>query len=258
MEECVANPGMRRNSPFGSDAAQGRDTIVMVRWALTIACGYLVVFSEEASGPVGLGPLVIVAFLASNLVIGRLPLEVVAATRFHLALGALDSMLIGASLYFAGQMSVELVVLFLGVLVFAIAGFRLGAIAALTMGVALVSLFMVWFAGSQPQRHSGMLLRVPFLLAAALVYAWLAESGRNGGVRKPGASDVLFEIEHDLTTQLDAIRRCQVALAQGLVSAGQAALDEVARGNEQMRAKAAGPEPHAAAAPYQSAVAHAA
>jgi hypothetical protein len=222
-----------------------RDTIVLVRWALVIACAYLVLFSEGSSGARGLGPWVIVVFLASNLVVGRFSLEFLSTPRFVIGIGVLDSVLIGASLYCAGQMSVELLVLFLGVLVSAIAGFRSGLIAGITLGLTFASLLIVWFGGAQPLWRSSMLLRVPFLLAAALVYAWLSEAGRHlpsadgqaDAMRPSGYGvDALMQ---DLSRQLDAIKRCQTALANGSLAAAQTAMAEIAQQHREISATAA-------------------
>ncbi len=236
MIEPVASPGSRAAvSPVRATVLH-RDTVVMVRWALTITCAYLVLFSEQSSGTFGFGPAVIVAFLASNLLIGRLPAQSATTPRFNLGIAALDSVLIAASLYCAGQLSVELVVLLLGVLVLAIAGLQLGVIAALTIGLATASLLMVWANGGQPMRYSGMLLRVPFLLAAALIYAWLAEAGRRAAPQDAHASEVINDLARDLSWQFEAIQRCQAVMSQGLVSAAQSVLAEIADQNRAMRA----------------------
>ena len=252
MAESIAN------SQSLSASSAHRDTIVMVRWALTITCAYLVLFSEQSRGAVGLGPLVIVAFLASNLAIGRLPARSVASPPFHLGVAALDSVLIGLSLFVAGQLSVELVVLLLGVLVLAIAGIRLGIIAMLTIGLAVASLLMVSVNGSEPLRHSSMLLRVPFLLAAAVAYAWLAEAGRPERGEEAHPADVVSDLARDLSQQFETIERCQAAAAQGLVSAAQGLLAEVAQLNLQMRAKAAGVQLQQVEPHHTPAVAHSA
>ena len=253
MAESVPSP-----QSFANTTLAKRDTIVLVRWSLAITCAYLVLFSEESRGVTGLAPLVIVAFLASNLVIGRLPGRAITWPGFHIGVATLDSVLIGLSLYYAGQLSVELVVLLLGVLVLAIAGIRLGIIALLTIGLAAASLLMVAVNGSEPLHHSSMLLRVPFLLAAAVAYAWLAETGRPQPAVEARASEVVGDLAHDLSLQFEAIERCQAAASQGLVSVAQGLLAEIAQANLQMRAKAAGVELPQAEAHRAPAVAHSA
>ncbi len=251
MSESVANHQSASATSPVDHAAVRRNTVVMVRWALVITCAYMVLFSEQTRGVAGLGPVVIVAFLASNLIIGRLPAPVVNGPAFHLGVAALDTVLIGLSLFCAGQLSVELVVLLLGALVLAIAGMRLGIIALLTMALAVASLLMVWINGSEPLHHSSMLLRVPFLLAAAVAYAWLAETERPAAAGR--AADVVGDLARDLALQFEAIERCQTAASQGLVSATQGLLGEIAQVNLRMRGQVADalapevPEHHAPA-----------
>lgn len=217
-----------------------RDTLATVRWALIIACAYLVLFSEKSSGALGAGPLVIAVFLATNLAIGRLRPEVVAAPGFAVGLAVLDTALIVTSLHVAGQLSVELVVLCLGVLILTIGGLRTGPIAAATMGMTAAYLLIVWLSGSAILWRSSMLLRVPFLLTAALCYAWLAEPGRRGSAAAtPGGSEVANAFSRDLSAQREAIRRCQEAFEQGRTSAAQAGLNAIAAYNDDMTVKAA-------------------
>ena len=54
----------------------------------------------------------------------------------------------------------------------------LGVIAGATLALSLVSLAVGWLTGSAPLLESGVLLRVPFLLGAAMVFAMLVNSGR--------------------------------------------------------------------------------
>lgn len=256
MAESVASAQSVGEMSPANTAFAHRDTIVMVRWALIITCAYLVLFSENSRGAAGLAPLVIVAFLASNLIIGRLPARALTWPAFHISVATLDTVLIGLSLYCAGQLSPELVVLLLGVLVLAIAGIRLGVIAVLTVGLAAASLLMVSVNGSEPLRHSSMLLRVPFLLAAAVAYAWLAELGRHEPGAEARASEVVSDLAHNLSLQFETIERCQAAAAQGLVSSTQGLLAEIAQANLQMRARVAGAPVREAEAHHAPAVAH--
>jgi len=226
----------------GQSALARRQTIVMVRTALAIACAYLILFSQGSSGATGMGPLVIVFFLASNLVVGRLRPELIGTQPFNVSIAVLDTVLIAASLYFAGQLSVELVVLFLGVLILAIAGLHLGAIASVTIGMSVVYILLVWMGGRESLTQSSMLLRVPFLLCAALVYGWVTEAARSE--RAAHEQDVAAgnsSVANDLGAQSEAIRRCEQAMADGAHGTACAALDEIAALNAKMQAKLAPP-----------------
>ena len=217
---------------------QRHDTMVMVQWTLAIACAYLVLFSSGSPGEVGLGALVIVAFLAANLVVGRLSPDVVSSAQGNLGVAALDTILIIASLYVASQLSVELIVLSLGILLLTVAGLRLGAIAAASAGLMVVYVLMVaLFSGTESLERTSTLLRVAFLFTAAITYAWLVEVGRNAGAdARTGAVD---DMAQQLSAQRDTIARCQRALSDGATDAAHSALRELAGQNQSMMAKVA-------------------
>jgi hypothetical protein len=195
-------------------------TILHVQWALAIACSYLVLFGSESGDPNGLGPLVVAGFLATNLVIGRLPAALAERALFGVVLAAVDSALLVASLYVAGQLSAELVLFCLGILILAIAGLRIGPIALATSAYTAVYLGIVWFTGDATLWRSSVLLRVPLLFSAAIVYAWLVELGSRGAAARvtPVVSDPTSALLEQVAAQRAAIERCQAALGAGDVS----------------------------------------
>lgn len=214
-------------------------TILHVQWALAIACAYLVLFGRESGDPNGVGPLVVAGFLATNLVVGRLRPAVVQRPLFGFALAVVDALLIVASLYVAGQLSVELVLLCLGILILAIAGLRIGPIALATLVLTAVDLGIVWYTGGASLWRSSVLLRVPLLFAAAIVYAWLVELGSRGAAARaevdavpPGA------LLDEVSAQWEAIQRCQAALREGALHDAGAALRDVAAQNQAIRMRA--------------------
>lgn len=218
-----------------SPAAARLGTILHVQWALAIACAYLVLFGHESGDPQGLGPLVVVGFLATNLILGRQRPELAETPLFGIALAAVDAVLIATSLYVAGQLSVELVLLCLGILVLAIAGLRTGPIAVATLALTAVYLAIVWFTGDGTLWRSSVLLRVPLLFSAAIVYAWLVEVG---GRATPTIFPVAPEaplLREEVGSQREAIEKCQAALRAGSLSEADAALRQVAEQNQAMR-----------------------
>lgn len=225
--------------PQNSSAAVARDpdanAIVTVRWALILTCAYLMLMgrSSGAEVPTWLGPLLIAAYLASNLAVGRARQPYSQGLKVGLAV--LDSCFIAASLWVAGQLSVELLLLCLGVLVLAIAGLSVGTIAGVTIGLAVASLGMSWLTGGAPPLQSSLLLRVPFLLGAAMVFALLVDSRRGAGPLD--RDDLMESISAHVTQQNDAIRRCNAALADGAVKSAHAAMEDVIFHNRQMAQK---------------------
>lgn len=214
-------------------------TILHVQWALAIACAYLVLFGHEKADPMALGPLVIVGFLATNVVVGRLSAATVESPLFGFVIAVVDALLITTSLYVAGQLSIELVLLCLGILVLAIAGLRIGPIALATLALTSVYLGIVWYTGDETLWRSSVLLRVPLLFTAAIVYAWLVELGGRSnaaGARHAAAAvDPRAALLDEVSTQWDAIQRCQAALRAGSAADVEAALREVAAQNQSLR-----------------------
>ena len=215
-------------------------TILHVQWALAIACAYLVLFGRESGDANGVGPLVVAGFLATNLVVGRLRPAVVQRAAVRLALAVVDALLIVASLYVAGQLSPELVLLCLGILILAIAGLRIGPIALATLALTAVYLAIVWYTGGTSLWRSSVLLRVPLLFTAAIVYAWLVEMGSRSAAARTEAAEVhpAAALLDEVSAQWEAIQRCQGALREGVMHDAEAALRDVAAQNQAIRMRA--------------------
>jgi hypothetical protein len=197
-------------------------TILLVQWALALACTYMVLFSEQSSGIAGWGSLVVLAFLVMNLAIGRVEAAIAQSRTFMVVVGLLDAVLIVASLQASGQMSVELVLLCLGIVILAVAGLRLPTIAIASLGMMSAYMLIVVWTGDESPWHTGTLLRLPFLFTAAVVYAWFVELGSSSP-----APDGPSGMREDLASQLEAIERCRLALGSAETSTVESALAEI-------------------------------
>jgi hypothetical protein len=227
-------------SPRSAALEKQRETIVLVRWALILTCAYLMVLGRSTSGPTWFGPLLVAAFLGSNLIVGRMARPYFGMQSFKIAMAVMDTCFIAASLWVAQQLSVELLLLCLGVLVMAIAGLSLGVIAAVTMGLSLASLAVAWVGGAQFVWQSSVLLRVPLLLGAALVFALLVEGQGSRRAATPVKSDDLISaLAGHVASQQEAIRRYSTAVADNSPGAARDAMEEIALHNRQMAQKLA-------------------
>jgi hypothetical protein len=232
-------------SPRNATLEKQRDTIVLVRWALILTCAYLMLLGNTV-GPMWLGPLLVAAFLGSNLVVGRLPRTYFGQQRFKIGIAFMDVCFIAASLWVAQQLSGELFLLCLGVLVLAIAGLSLGIIAAVTIAMSVASLVVAWISGTQLVWQSSVLLRVPFLLGAALVFALLVEGhgSRRRSEWEPLTPDELIEgLAAHLAKQNEALRRCSAAMADGAAGSARDALEDAVLHNHQMAQKVGRQQP---------------
>lgn len=212
-------------------------TILHVQWALAIACSYLVLFGHESTDVGGVGPLLVAAFLAVNLVVGRLPAAASQSALFGFCLAAVDAVLIVASLYVAGQLSIELVLLCIGILILAIAGLHIGPIALATLALTAAYLGIVWMTGDATLWRSSVLLRVPLLFTAAIVYAWLVEIGSRGAATRQAAQQEqpMVALLDEVAMQREAIERCELALRNGALRDAALALNDVAGRNDALR-----------------------
>jgi hypothetical protein len=203
-----------------STSSGGQSTVLLVQWALALACTYMVLFSEQSRGLAGWGSLIILVFLVMNVTIGRLDVVMTQTRPFVIGIGLADAVLIVGSLQTAGQLSIELVMLCLGIVILAIAGLRLATIAFAAMAMMLIYTLIVAFTGNETAMRSGTLLRFPFLFIAAVVYAWFVELGSSSPKGLSGAAA-------DLASQKQAIERCRQALGSGAMSAAESALAEI-------------------------------
>ena len=196
-------------------------TILLVQWALALACTYMVLFSEHGRGIAGWGSVIVVAFLLTNVAIARVDSSTAQTRGFMAGVGLADALLIVASLYTSGQLSVELVLLCLGIVILAVAGLRLPTIAIASLGMMSAYMLVVVWAGDESPWHTGTLLRLPFLFTAAVAYAWFVELGSAGAVDRVAA------MREELGTQLQAIERCRLALGSAQAIDAEQALAEI-------------------------------
>ncbi len=215
-------------------------TLMHVQWAFALACAYLVLFNENAVWTLS-GALLIAGLFALNLILGRLRPEWLSSSGFTIGLALTDIVLVAACLYVANQLTLEIVLLCLGVLVLSIAGLRIGTIAVVTLVMMALYLLSVWMTSSETFLKSSVLLRVPLLFTSAIVFAWLVEAGSSSSQRMAhGVVTPVAELDGKLNAQLEAIRSAQAALRDGASDKAGAALDEVLEQNRaiQMRMRA--------------------
>jgi hypothetical protein len=160
----------------------------------------------------------------------------------------MDTCFIAASLWVAQQLSVELLLLCLGVLILAIAGLSLGVIAAVTISLSMASLIVAWLGGTQIVWQSSILLRVPLLLGAALVFALLVEGqgGRRAATTPRTTDDLLDSLAAHVTKQHEAIRRYSAAMTDNAAGSAREAMEDIVLHNRQMEQKLARFQPEAA------------
>ena len=154
-------------------------TILHVQWALAIACAYLRAVRARIGRSDGVGPDR--GGRVSRHEPGRRPLapgdrcssRVFGSRRLPPSTRCWSS----PPSTSPGQLSIELVLLCLGILILAIAGLHTDRSRWRRWRLTAAYLGVVWFTGGASLWRSSVLLRVPLLFTAAIVYAWLVELG---------------------------------------------------------------------------------
>jgi signal transduction histidine kinase len=183
-----------------------RQAIVMLRWVLMIALSYVVVFgggaSIEASG------LCVGFFLASNLVLMRVPSRIFDHRAFDFVLATIDLAGITFGLWLCGSAGPDFFFLFFFAIFLAALGER-PELTALAASFAATAYLLFLYPGSG--WNAALLLRVPFLFIAALMYGHLAARAR-------AAEHALGAISQDMRTPLSGILHYAEVLRSDRVS----------------------------------------
>lgn len=177
-----------------------RQAIVMLRWVLMIALSYVVVFGAHAR--IEIAGLCVGVFLASNLVLMRLPKRVFDHRAFDFVLAGVDLAGISLGLWLCGSAGPDFFFLFFFAIFLAALGER-PELTALAASFAATAYLIFLYPGSE--WNSALLLRVPFLFVAALMYGNLASRAHEARARARAAEHALDSISQDLRTPLSGI-----------------------------------------------------
>ena len=181
-------------------------TVVLLRWVLIIAFSYLLLL--DASTPLvhARVVLLIVAALASNLVVGRLPMAWTERPVFDLGIVLFDAAWVTLGLAWAPRVSGDLFLLYFLVMFVAAMGESLLTIVASAVVVSSVYAATLSWEPSQDSRlAASALLRVPFLFVIGLFYGYFVTQIRHrrsevtaAQVRELAKSELLAAVSHDL------------------------------------------------------------
>jgi signal transduction histidine kinase len=177
-----------------------RHAIVMLRWVLMIALSYVVVFGGGVRMEVAAAWA---AFcLGSNLVLMRLPVRLFDHQAFDFVLATVDLAGITFGLWLCGSAGPDFFFLFFFAIFLAAVGER-PELTALAASFAASAYLLFLYPGST--WSSALLLRVPFLFVAALMYGYLATRAREARSRARAAEHALGSISQGMRTPLSGI-----------------------------------------------------
>jgi signal transduction histidine kinase len=162
------NPALTGSRPF-----------LLLRYTLIIATAYLLLVEREFSmPPVGV-LLLIVAALASNVVIAQLPPHVTTQRGFTAAVILGDTLWITAALLYSHEFEADFFYLYFFVLLLAAIGESLQVIALTALVVCAAYLYVLNVNGTVLSMwQSPSLIRLPFLFTTAAFYGYLIDRSR--------------------------------------------------------------------------------
>jgi signal transduction histidine kinase len=162
------NPAMSGNRPF-----------LILRYTLIIATAYLLLVEREFAVPsVGI-ILLIVAALASNVVIAQIPAHVTNQRGFSAAVIIGDTLWITAALIYSHEFDADFFYLYFFVLLLAAIGESLQVVALTAMVVCAAYLYVLNVNGTVLSLwQSPSLIRLPFLFTTAAFFGYLIDRSR--------------------------------------------------------------------------------
>lgn len=197
----------------GGPILDKKQAISILQWLIAIVTSYLLLFSK---GAVSEDPRVyglIVVFLASSLVIRRLPEAVFQHRYFDIALLVTDTALISASIYMNRDVPWDLFLFYFFILFLAAIGENMVRI---VIGSVLISLVYVGLLLEQGKAFSqigpDLFVRIPFLFGASILYGYLSENAKKEKIRAETAEqkerlkmDLVSALAHDIKNPLGII-----------------------------------------------------
>ena len=197
----------------GGPILDKKQAISILQWLIVIVTSYLLLFSKGAASEDPRVYGLIVVFLASSLVIRRLPEAVFQHRYFDIALLVTDTALISASIYMNRDVPWDLFLFYFFILFLAAIGENMVRI---VIGSVLISLVYVGLLLEQgkglAQIGPDLFIRIPFLFGVSILYGYLSENAKKEKIRAETAEqkerlkmDLVSALAHDIKNPLGII-----------------------------------------------------
>lgn len=197
----------------GSPVLDKKQTIIILQWLIAIVTSYLLLFNR---GEISEDPKVyflIILFLASTLILQRLPKSIFEHRYFDIALLISDTMLISASIYMNRDIPWDLFLFYFFILFLAAIGENMVRIVLGSVVISLVYLGLLFQQGRGfAQIGPELFIRIPFLFGASILYGYLSENAKKAKSRADSAEekerlkmDLVSALAHDIKNPLGII-----------------------------------------------------
>src|SRR5262249_46235867 len=142
-----------------------RRLLVLVRTGLTLAIGYLLIFSSASAATPPALIAFVVCYLASNIIVALMPARILAKAGFDVGLIIADTVLISCALLLIPDGNTDVFIFYFSIILLASISDRLllSLLAPVVTSVAYVA-FLLTRHGLSDVLQPAILLRVPFFL----------------------------------------------------------------------------------------------
>ena len=187
-----------------------RRLLVLVRTGLTLAIGYLLIFSTSAPAPPPELLAFVVCYLASNIIVAVIPLRILAKAGFDVGLILIDTAAISGALLMIPDANTDVFVFYFTIILLASISDRLmlSLLAPIVTSGAYLA-FLLSRHGLDEVLQPAILLRLPFFLLTGTFYGFFVDRVRRGQVavqaarqRAAARTELLSMITHDLKQPL--------------------------------------------------------
>ena len=192
----------------------GQQTLLLLRWTLIIATGYLLLCRPDDSVPLSVVYLFLAGYLASNLFVAVLLRRARSQQLIEMGLVVFDAIAVSVALLLTKNGSSDFFVLYFVVLFIATLSDRPEVVAATAVLITILHLYTTAHLAGAPQLlSSGQLIHVPFLLVVALFFGHLV--GRASAAereakeireRQRTVNDFVAGVIHDLKNPVGVIQ----------------------------------------------------
>jgi len=190
-----SGPRVPSNPSVADDRESSKRSVLLLRWLVIIATSYLALFS----GTYGAGSTVLlICFIASNLLLTRVPVRLFFHTATLVALVIADSTIVSVALLLSPGLEGEVFILYFFVILLAAAGGSFTGVVVAAIVVPILYVFSIALArGWSALLHTEVLLRLPFIFCVSVFYGFLSERARRDRARAE-----LAELSERAKTQL--------------------------------------------------------
>jgi signal transduction histidine kinase len=199
--------------PTDGQSVGGLSAFLLLRYTLIAATAYLLVVEEGFGVPNPGAMLLVLAALASNVVISHLRLQPTESSRLAIGVVVADTVWITVALLQSGRFSGDFFYLYFLVLLLAAIGENLRLIAIGAVAICGAYLYLLMASGSWSIWNSPSLIRIPFLFTAAAFYGYLVDRTRHERRRADRSlaelrdaaqvSEALVEVGREMISSLD-------------------------------------------------------